>query len=152
MPGGLLVLFILILICSFPADSLPETSVKIAKYRLGRRRIRLSRREWREKAGKFRRGKKKGGMGSQDQNPRRWKAIGLSSVGVLIAFDGSIDGEEDHAEIQPQAPVLHIPDIVLDPFTQLLGLLDLSTEPIYLGPSCNAGFDEMADHVFFHEL
>lgn len=76
----------------------------------------------------------------------------MRSISVLIAFHGTIDGQKDNAQVQPQTPVLHIPYVMLDPFAQLILFFNLTTEPIDLRPSRHAGFDKMADHIFSHDL
>ena len=70
---------------------------------------------------------------------------------VLFPVDDIINGQEDDTDIEPEAPVLHIPDIVFDPPSQLFLVLDLPPVSMDLRPARNTGLHEMPDHVLVHD-
>lgn len=66
--------------------------------------------------------------------------------------DGLGDGLPDDAHIEPEAPVLHVPDVVVDAAFHLPQLLGLAAEARHLCPARDAGFAEEAYHVVVDEL
>lgn len=52
------------------------------------------------------------------------------------------------ADIQPDAPMLYIPDVALHPFLHLPEFLRLSAESRHLRPTCDARLHKMTHHIF----
>lgn len=68
-------------------------------------------------------------------------------IGILIALYRLEYGHQDNLHVQPDTPVLHIPDIVFDPLDQEVVILDFTPVSMHLGPAGETGFYEMPDHI-----
>ena len=66
--------------------------------------------------------------------------------------DGLGDGLPDDAHIEPEAPVLHVPDVVVDAAFHLPQLLGLATESCHLSPARDAGLHKMTHHILVYQL
>ena len=77
-------------------------------------------------------------------------------MGLLICFlVGSDNGKsclEDNLEVEPESPVLEIPDVAPDALFHLPEFLGLTTEACDLRPTRDARTAEMAHHVLVDEL
>ena len=56
------------------------------------------------------------------------------------------------ADIQPEAPILHIPDILPDTGLHLGQFLRFTTTTRYLSPTRDTRFDKVTDHVFIYQF
>ena len=78
-----------------------------------------------------------------------------AGVGLLVCLlVGTDDGQgslENDLDVEPEGPVLQIPDVALDAFLHLPELLGLTTTACHLGPSGDAGTTEMAHHILIDE-
>ena len=75
----------------------------------------------------------------------------VDSIGVLVRDDELTEGAPDDAEVEPEGPVLDVPDVALDAALHLPELLRLATVAGDLRPAGDAGTHEMAHHVLVDE-
>jgi len=66
---------------------------------------------------------------------------------VLVWDDNALGGKVYDTDVQPETPVLDVPDVSLDALFHLPKFLGLSTIASHLCPSRDAWFGEMAHHV-----
>src|SRR5690554_1802554 len=72
------------------------------------------------------------------------------SVCFFFSFQGIIQGLENDFNVEKEAPVLQIKNVILYPVYDVAFAINLSTKSTYLGQSCYSRFDEMADHKLIH--
>jgi hypothetical protein len=70
---------------------------------------------------------------------------------ILIAPDHIVNGQKNNTDIQPETPVLHVPDIMLDPFFHLVKIFRLPPESIHLRPAGDARLYKLSDHEFIQQ-
>ena len=63
-----------------------------------------------------------------------------------------LEGEPDNQEVEPDGPVLYIPDVSSHALLHLPQLLGLTTITRHLRPACNARLDEMAHHILLDKM
>ena len=63
-----------------------------------------------------------------------------------------LDSQQDDADVEPERPMLDVPDVALYAPFHLPQLLGLASESRFLGPARNARFHEVAHHVFVEQL
>lgn len=67
-------------------------------------------------------------------------------------YENAFGRQEDNFYIKPEAPVLNIPDVSLDPLFHLPKLMGFAPEAGYLCSSRDARTAEMTHHVFLDEF
>lgn len=75
----------------------------------------------------------------------------VPSIGIGFATDGVAYGHVDDAQVEPERPVLHIPDVLTDAVFHLIEFLGLATATVHLCPTGNARLQQMAHHVFVYQ-
>lgn len=74
------------------------------------------------------------------------------SVGILLPMKDVGDGLVDDVQVEPETPVLDVPDVAPDAPFHLAEFSGLSPETGHLAPSCDARFDEVTYHVRVDEM
>ena len=59
----------------------------------------------------------------------------------IRAGPGAEDRDEDDFHIEPEGPVLDVPEIVFDTFLHFLRCVGFTAPAVDLGPAGDAGFD-----------
>lgn len=72
-------------------------------------------------------------------------------VCILIREDDALGREEDNLDVEPERPVLDIPDVSADALFHLPQLLGLAAESRNLSPTRDTRLGEMANHVFVYQ-
>ena len=70
---------------------------------------------------------------------------------VLVWDDNALGGEVYDTDVQPETPVLDVPDVSLDSLFHLPKFLGFTTIAGHLCPSRDARFGEMAHHVLVND-
>lgn len=76
-----------------------------------------------------------------------FQVLKLLSIRLLVGHDDALGCEEDDAYVEPERPVLQVPDVASHAFLHLPKFLGLATIACHLCPSCDAWFGEVAHHV-----
>ena len=76
----------------------------------------------------------------------------LILIRLLISLEHLHDGLEDDVDVQPEAPVLDVPDVAADAAFHLLDCAGLAAVAGDLAPAGDAGLDVVADHVLVYEV
>ena len=71
---------------------------------------------------------------------------------MFIMHEDSLESQPDDTDIQPDAPVLHIPDVTFHALLHLPEFLCLSPESGHLCLARHARFHEMAHHILVNQL
>src|SRR6266481_6373647 len=74
-----------------------------------------------------------------------------ASIGVLSGYDHS-HGHQENLEVEPDRPVIDIPEVVGHARLCLLGRIDLAAQPMHLGPSGHARSHPMAMKIVADRL
>ena len=75
-----------------------------------------------------------------------------SSIRFLVGHEKCDDGEEDDPDVEPEGPVLDIPDVLLYAFLHLPHLFRFTATATHLCPAGDAGEAEMPHHVLVDDL
>ena len=67
-------------------------------------------------------------------------------------YEDCLDGQPDDTDVQPDTPVLHIPDVALHAPLHLPELLRLPTEARHLCPARHARLHEVSHHILVYQL
>ena len=70
----------------------------------------------------------------------------------LVWYEKCDDGEEDDSDVEPERPVLDIPDVLLYALLHFPQLFRLAAAAAHLSPSGDAGEAEMSYHVFVDDF
>src|ERR1051326_6208635 len=73
------------------------------------------------------------------------------SISVLSRQDHPYGHQED-LEVKPWRPVVDVPEIVIDPFSSFLRSIDLTAQPMHLGPSGDAWPHTVAQKISSNRL
>ena len=79
-------------------------------------------------------------------------AFNISLIRLFISLEYGFDSHPDDTQVEPQAPVLDVPDVALHTSLHLPKLAGLTTEARHLRPAGDARLDEMAYHILLDEL
>ncbi len=71
---------------------------------------------------------------------------------IFVSLENGLEREPDNTEVEPQTPMLDIPDVALYTTFHLPQLTGLTTKTCYLRPACDAGLDEVTHHVLVYQL
>ena len=74
------------------------------------------------------------------------------SEGVFISPERIVNGKEHDPDVEPDAPVFHIPDVMLHALLHLHDGFGFSTKSIHLSPSGDAGSKKLPYHVLANNL
>lgn len=67
-------------------------------------------------------------------------------------FEYTLDCHEDNLYVEPETPVLDVPDVAADALFHLPEFLGFSTIARYLSPSCYARLGEVPYHIFTYQF
>ena len=59
-------------------------------------------------------------------------------IGIGVCTENGLNGHPDNADVEPETPVLHVPDVAFHTTLHLPKFAGLATETCYLGV-CNIG-------------
>jgi hypothetical protein len=76
----------------------------------------------------------------------------IISICIFVACENTINSKKKDPHVEPYIPILEVPKVIGYTHLDLFGIGDLSSETVDLGPSGDARFQEMADHILINNF
>lgn len=76
----------------------------------------------------------------------------LALISVFLAFCHIECRQQDNPRIEPETPVLEVPDIIFNTVIDILKHFDFAPVTMDLCPAGNSGLQEVADHIMLKKL
>ena len=71
---------------------------------------------------------------------------------LFVSLEDGLDRHPNDAQVEPEAPVLDIPDVALHTTLHLPQLTGLTAEARHLCPAGDTGLDEVAHHILVYQF
>src|SRR5690554_613873 len=80
------------------------------------------------------------------------KGASITSIRFFLPLQGVVDSLEGYFNVEKEAPVFEIENIVLHPINDIAFSFNLATKTTYLCQSSNSGFYKVAHHKFVYSF